>query len=420
MSEVVEEDERRGGALLWIKRAIFLLLPVLVLVAAGAGVVGMSVFSPEPEESEDQVEALPVLIAPAVTETVALSVVSQGEVRPRASVVLASEVSGRVTFVSDNLLQGGVFRRGDLLVRLDPTEFSLRVTQAQASVAQARTALARALSESRTAQQDVRDLGIDEVSELALGRPQVAEAEARLASAEATLDEAELNLARTRIRAPFTGRVRERSVETGAYITPGAPLAQIFASDVVEVPIPLTDRDLASLNLGIGFVASPDNPGPSVALRAVIAEREHVWQGRITRTESSIDTNTRVLFAYVEVQDPYGASSDDGVPLAVGLFVTAEIEGVTVTDAVVIPRTALRGEEQVYVASDAATLEIRPVSVASSSRDRAVLTSGLRAGEMVITSPVRGVGDGMKIKPVDRRQLAANDPDVDAELASSE
>ncbi|MEM8633524.1 MAG: efflux RND transporter periplasmic adaptor subunit [Pseudomonadota bacterium] len=408
MSETVEEPRKTARAGLWIKRAIFLILPVLVLVGAVGGVIGMSAFSPDPEESEDVVEALPVLIAPAITESVSLSVISQGEVRPRTSIVLASEVSGRVNFVSDSLLSGGTFNRGDLLVRLDPAEFSLRVTQAQAAVAQARTALARAKSESRTAQQDVVDLGLTDVSDLTLGRPQVAEAEANLASAEAALAEAELNLSRTRIRAPFTGRVQTRSVEAGAYIIPGASLAEVFSSDIVEIPIALTDRDLASLNLGIGFVASAQNPGPAVTLSAIIAEREHSWQGRITRTESGIDTDTRVLFAYVEVEDPYGASSDSGVPLAVGLFVNAEIEGVTIPDATVIPRTALRGEQQVFVATEDNTLEIRPVTVASSSRERAVLTSGLEAGEMVITSPVRGAGDGMKIKAVDRRYLAAN------------
>ncbi|MEM6411843.1 MAG: efflux RND transporter periplasmic adaptor subunit [Pseudomonadota bacterium] len=408
MSETVEEPRKTARAGLWIKRAIFLILPVLVLVGAVGGVIGMSAFSPDPEESEDVVEALPVLIAPATTESVSLSVISQGEVRPRTSIVLASEVSGRVNFVSDSLLSGGTFNRGDLLVRLDPAEFSLRVTQAQAAVAQARTALARAKSESRTAQQDVVDLGLTNVSDLTLGRPQVAEAEANLASAEAALAEAELNLSRTRIRAPFTGRVQTRSVEAGAYIIPGASLAEVFSSDIVEIPIALTDRDLASLDLGIGFVASDQNPGPAVTLSAVIAEREHSWQGRITRTESGIDTDTRVLFAYVEVKDPYGASSDSGVPLAVGLFVNAEIDGVTIPNATVIPRTALRGEQQVFVATEADTLEIRPVTVASSSRERAVLTSGLEAGEMVITSPVRGAGDGMKIKAVDRRYLAAN------------
>ncbi len=415
MSQVVGESSNQGRVGLWIKRAIFLVLPALVLVGSVVGVIGMSAFSPQPEDNEELVEALPVLVAAAVSETVSLSVVSQGEVRPRTSVVLASEVGGRVSYVSPNLLPGGSFQQGDLLVRADPTEFSLRVTQAQVNVAQARTALVQEQSEARTAAQDIADLGMDDVSDLALRRPQVAEAEARLASAEAALAEAQLNLARTEVRAPFTGRVRSRTVNAGAYITPGTPLGEIFASDIVEVPVALTDQDLARLGLGIGFVASEATPGPAVTLTALVAGKEHSWTGNITRTDSSFDTETRVLFAYVEVEDPYGASSDNGVPLAVGLFVTADIEGLVIPGSIVIPRTALRGEDRVFVATADETLEIRRVTVASSSRQRAVLTEGILPGELVITSPVRDPGNGMKIKTVEHHSLFAVDANVEGE-----
>lgn len=415
MSQVVGESSGRGRIGLWIKRVIFLALPALVLVGSVVGVIGMSSFSPQPEDNEDLVEALPVLVASAVSETVSLSVVSQGEVRPRTSVVLASEVGGRVSYVSPNLLPGGSFQQGDLLVRVDPTEFELRVTQAQVNVAQARTALLQEQSEARTAAQDIADLGMDDVSDLALRRPQVAEAEARLASAEAALAEARLNLSRTEVRAPFTGRVRSRTVNSGAYITPGAALGEIFASDIVEVPVALTDQDLARLGLGIGFVAGEVTPGPAVTLTALVAGKEHSWTGSITRTDSSFDTDTRVLFAYVEVEDPYGASSDNGVPLAVGLFVTADIEGLVIPGSIVIPRTALRGEDRVFVASADETLEIRRVTVASSSRQRAVLTEGLLPGELVITSPVRDPGNGMKIKTVEHHSLFAVDANPEGE-----
>ena len=113
-----------------------------------------------------------------------------------------------------------------------------------------------------------------------------------------------------------------------------------------------------------------------------------------------------MLFAYVEVQDPYGKGADNGTPLATGLFVDAEIDGRTLADSVVLPRTALRGKDRVYVAREDDTLEIRPVEVAFSERERLVLASGIAAGERVVTSPVRAASDGMKIKPVDRLETA--------------
>ncbi|MEL7453082.1 MAG: efflux RND transporter periplasmic adaptor subunit, partial [Pseudomonadota bacterium] len=196
---------------------------------------------------------------------------------------------------------------------------------------------------------------------------------------------------------------------SASFVTPGMQLGDIYASDIVDVPIPLTDRDLASLGLGIGFLESPQAPGPEVQLSATIADTPHTWTGRVSRTDSAFDPATRVLFAYVTVDDPYGAGADDGTPLATGLFVSAEMTGRQLVDGIVIPRTALRGNDMVFVAQPDDTLEMRSVQVASSTRERAVLTSGLAVGERVITSPVRGAANGMKIKTVDRIDVAATD-----------
>ena len=258
------------------------------------------------------------------------------------------------------------------------------------------------------------------MSDLALREPQVAEAEARLASTIAALSEAELALERTKIRAPFTGRVKAKSVDVGAYITPGGMLGSIYSSDVVEVPLALTDADLAALDLGIGFEANASKPGPEVVLSAVVAGRSYDWKGRITRTDSRFDPDTRVLFAYAEVKDPYGAGASDGTPLANGLYVSAEIDGRPIENAVTIPRTALRGKDKVYVVSDVDTLEIRQVGVASSDRTEAVITEGLQAGETVVTSPVKSPATGMKVQPVDEADARRGQAAVVASAANTQ
>lgn len=398
---------RRSKLGLLIKRLVFLVLPVLVLVGAVAGNLAMGAFAPQPEEKEEVVEALPVLTAPVQSESVQLFVRTQGEVRPRSEVMLASEVGGRVVYVAPTFLEGGQFSQGETLVSVDDAEFALRVVQANANVAQAETALARELSEAESARNEAEQLEMDNISSLALREPQLAEARAALASAKAARDEAQLHLSRTTITAPFNGRVRERAVNIGAFISPGSKLGEIYATDIVDVPIPLTNKDLASLGLGIGFVASTSNPGPNVTLSAIIGDTPQTWTGRITRTDSRFDPETRVLFGYVEVKDPYGSGADNGTPLATGLFVNAEIVGRDVANSLTIPRTALRGKDVVYVASDDQKMEIRRVNVASSDRARAVITSGLETGERVITSPVKGAADGMQIRPVDRLEVTS-------------
>jgi RND family efflux transporter MFP subunit len=403
-AEPIRKPPFRLGLL--IKRILFLALPVIVLIGSVGGFVAMGALRPAPEEKADLIEALPVLTAVARAEPVSIKVHGQGEVKARSEVMLASEISGRVAYVSPKFLAGGQFEKGETLVRLESREYELGIIQAESAVAQANTALLQEISEGQMASQGAEQLGIDQVSDLTLRRPQRAQAESQLASAQARLDDARLQLARTRIVAPFDGRVREKNVNVGAYVSPGVRLGDIYASDVVDVAIALTDTDLANLGLGIGFTETSTIKGPPVTLSAVVAGVPHTWSGRITRTDSGFDPATRVLFAYVEVLDPYGKGADGGTPLATGLFVDASIDGRELQDSVILPRTALRGKDSVYVARLDETLEIRPVQVAYSERERVVVTSGVADGERVVTSPVRAAADGMKIKPVDRLETA--------------
>ena len=380
-----------------IRRIMVFGLPALVIVGALAGNMIMGAFAPKPEEKPDEVKATPVVVALAESQSTRLEVTAQGEARPRTEIEVAAEISGKINYVSPAFVDGGAFSKGDVLIRIAADEFQYRVTQAKAEVARARSRYASEEAEAKIARTELSELGIDEQSSLALREPQLAEAAAMLSSARAALNEAELQLSRTTIVAPFDGRVLTDAAALGQYATPGLSLGRIFSIEDIEVALPLTDAELGQLGLPIGFRSSDENPGPNVSLTALVAGEARNWRGEITRTASGYDRQTRVIFAYAEVQDPYGAGADRGAPLAAGLFVTATIEGREIEQGVVVPRSALRGDGRVYVAAADDTLDVREVSVASSDRARAVLTSGLNAGERVITSPVRGAADGVQL-----------------------
>jgi len=385
----------------FLKRFLKIILPLVVLALAVGGVMFMGKLKPKAETKNEPPTATPVVTAYAESRSVELSVNSQGEVRPRTEINLAAQVGGRVNWLAPGFLEGGRFKKGQVILRLDSAEYDLRVTQAEANVAQAQTVLTREISESDIAKRDWEDLGEGQASALTLREPQMAEARARLASAQAQLGEAELQQSRTVVYAPFTGRVREKMVSLGDTISAGQNIGRVYGVAIAEVKLPLTDVDMARLGLGIGFISTTAEPGPEVALSAVVAGEAHTWQGRVTRISSGYDTTTRVLFAYAEVADPYGKGSDDGVPLASGLFVNVKIAGREVVNSIIVPRTALRGSDTVYIANKDKTLSLRTVKVASSSKDMVVISSGLTSGEQVITSPIRGVADGMKIELAD-------------------
>jgi len=385
---------------LWIWRALIFVLPVFVIMGAIGGLFAMSALKPEPEEKEDVVKAIPVLTDVAVQDDVTLSVNVQGEVQPRTEINLVPQVSGLITYMSPKFIEGGRFQKGDLLIRIEPAEFELRVTQARASVAQAQTVIAREQSEAVLARQDWEDLGrTGSPTPLTLREPQMAEAKAQLASAEARLSEAELQLARTSLYAPFDGRVTMRHVDQGEFVTAGTRLGEIYSVDVMDVRLPMTNEDLRRAGLKLGYEAAGSGAGIPVTLSADVAGTFSTWQGRIVRTDSRFDSDTRVLFAYAEVTDPFGAGASDGTPLAPGIFVKAAIDGQKLDNVIIVPRSALRGEDKVYLAKDD-ILSIKTVSVVSSNRQHAIIRDGLNIGDAVITSPIRGVAEGMKIQVV--------------------
>jgi RND family efflux transporter MFP subunit len=403
---------------LLVLRLLTFVLPIIVLGGAVGGTVAMSALSPTPEETDTEIKAQPVLTVPAKTDTVMMRVKAQGEVQPRTEINIVAQVGGRIAYMSPDFIQGGRFERGDLLVRIDPADYKLRVTQARANVSQAQTVLARERSESDLARLDWDDLGGGGTpTPLTLREPQMAEAAAKLESAKAQLAEAELQLSRTEIRAPFAGRVTERLVDAGEFVSANSRLGRIYGTSVMDVRLPMTQTDLRQAGLFLGYEAKGD-AGVPVRLTLMSIASTSEWTGYITRTDGRFDSQSRMLHVYAEVRNPFENISEDSPPLAPGLYVEADINGPTLNDVVTIPRDGLRGTDQVYIANADGTLSIRTVNVLSSTRDRVVLGSGLDIGDSIIVSPIRGAVEGMKIEVV--KTTAAVSPETAAVLNSRE
>ena len=385
-----------------VKRALKIAAPILVLIT-GVGVVqAMIAAKPAPEKKEEPQRIVSLYVDEVRADTVTLSVDAQGQVRPRTEIDLVPDVSGRIVWVSEQFAEGAGFEPGTTLVKIEDADFRLAVIRMEARVAEAERTLAQELASAGIKRQQWESThSSQQPTPLQINQPQVAEARAKLASAQADLEAARLDLERTQIKAPFHGRVRARNVGVGQYVSVGMPLGRVFATDVVEVALPLTDMQLAELKLPIGYVA-PDGQGPAVNLLSRVGNEDQVWEGRIVRTHAAIDEATRLIYAVAQVEDPYGKAASNGVPLAVGMFVSAEVEGVTPQDALVMPRSALRNNDQVYVVNPEDKLEIRTVDVLSTSDERVLVTAGVSAGERVVTSPMANAAPGMEVQAITR------------------
>lgn len=382
------------------KKAI---IPIVIIFLSALATGALVRSRPEVETQDVEPLAPLVRVTEVVRQDLAHEVRAQGTVLPRTETTLIAQVAGEVVKVSSNFETGGFFSRGETLVELDSRDYQVAVRRARAQVAQAQLQVVQQEAEAEVAIEEWQQLGEGEPSALVMRQPQVAQAKAALEAAEAELEKAELDLERTRIKAPFDGRVRTKQVDRGQFLTPGAPLATIHATDYAEVRLPVPDDQLAYLDLPFAYRQTARGKGPDVTLSARFGRELHRWQGRIVRTEGELDSRSRMLNLVARVEDPYepSATDPDRPPLAVGLFVEAEVEGRPAADVVVLPRSALRPEGdqfQVLVVDDESRLRFRDVEVLRLDGEWATIGGGLEAGETVCVSALDVATDGMKVR----------------------
>ena len=409
----LDEDKPKG---LWatIKRIAIFAAPLVVIIGGGLLLALMIATGPKAKEKGEAPHAPAVQFAVAHARPTTVSINVQGEARPRVEATLAAQVAGRIVWASPKFADGGSFAEGEVMARIDAADYQLAVVRARAQVAQAQEGLAREEAEAELARQDWQALGRGEAPPLAMREPQLAQARAQLASAEAALRSAELDLNRASIRAPFAGRVRERRANVGDYVGPGSPVAVMFSTDAMEIRVPLTDADLASMSLPVGFTASTANPGPAAHVTSVTGGRIQAWEGRLVRTEASVDARTRLVYGIVEVRDPFSARHS--APLAPGMFVQTRLEGSNRETLVAAPRSALKRNEFVYVVTANNTIEVRQVTAAQTTADEVLFREGIADGERVVVSHLSSPRPGMEVTPIN----SAGESESEDEAAASE
>ena len=300
-----------------------LIVPIVIVVVAIVAANSLSSMKKPAEKKQEQRLGILVNGKAIVAEDLVYQIQSQGTVKPKLQTNLSSEVNGQIVEVAEQFIEGGFFNKGDLLVRVEPADYQTNVKAAEASLAKAQAALEEEKARGRVAEEEWRSFTAGNAPELGLRRPQLASALATVQSAEAELDRAKRDLARTEIRAPYAGLVKSRSANLGQFISRGSVLGVIYGTEVAEVRLPLTDNDLAFMNLP---TLADNSIQPQVTFNALVAGKAHSWQGKIVRTEGVLDERSRVIYAVAQIQDPYQRQAKNSAEvLRFGRFVQASI-----------------------------------------------------------------------------------------------
>ncbi len=320
---------------------------------------------------------------------------SYGEARAATQSMLVSQVAGQIVSVAEGFRSGGVVTKGDVLVAVDDRDYAAEVKAAEANLIEAERVLVEERARAKQAALDWKTLGrSDEPNDLVLRKPQLLAAEAKFIAAEANYSKAKLALERTKIRAPFNGRILEHKVDVGQFINTGTAVAEVYANQYVEVRLPICNCDLDFIDLDrVGSDASP-----SVTLFSSL-NKGRQWQGRLTRVESAIDSTSRQLHVIARIDGTLGDESASGIKI--GEYLTANIEGVVVPGAIVIPSKSIYQGSFVYIVENE-TLQRRLVDIAWQDSERALIASGLVDGDVLVTTPLGQVTSGTRVKVAEK------------------
>jgi len=365
--------------------------PIIILLVSVAVFILLIKLKPEAEFQKPKIVPQMVETIIAFPSEVRAKISSQGTIRPEHEISVTSEVSGKVIWVSENFLDGAGFSLGDTLMKIEKRDYELALISTESSLFQARLALQREEAEAKLANLEWERVGKGDASSLTLREPQLAQARAVLAAAEAAYEQSKRNLDRTVIIASFKGRVRKKMVDLGTNLVPGARVADIYATASFEVRLPIADKDIPFLGIPLDGRMLKKNQRPRVKLFARYGTENFQAEGFILRSESEIDLKTRMISVIATIP-----IEDSQIALKVGMFVNAEIEGLSYPGVTIVPRNAVKND-MIWVVQEQ-KLRRKSVEVLRLENDFAFISDGLTKNDRVLITRLSFYVDGMPVR----------------------
>ena len=377
------------------------LLPYLVLV----GLIGTAyVITQTPPQARKRGAKPPSMLSVEVKklqqQDYQVIIDSFGKIIPKTQGSLTAQVSGIIVEVSANYNEGSFFNAGDIIVKVDPRDYLIQVEAAQAELAQTKVAFDEEVALSKQAIKDRKTLGHSNLaSDFALRKPQMAAAKAKMQAASAKLKLAQLDVERTEVRAPYDGRIVNKSFDLGQMVNSNSTIAEIYSTDVAQIRLPIKNSELALINL-------PNNNRSSSGISSIESNVQLInslggpvqhWPATLVRTTASVDQNSQLLHVIAQIEQPFSHATLRA--LSVGQFVSAKIKGKLINHVIIIPNSAIYQGSYTYVLSDG-KLERRDITIDFQDDSQSLISSGLQAGDSLVLTPLGQVSSGTPVKVV--------------------
>lgn len=383
------------------KQKLFKIVLPVIIVLLGAGVF-LFLKSQRQEPQKEIRQDIGALIEVFVVKNQdwKVTVTGTGTVQAAQEISIIPQTSGEVIYVAPSMEEGGFFNENEVLFKIDSTDYQLVLEQAKATEAKAELNLVTIESWSRVARSEwerIKKDDEDEPNPLVVYEPQMKNARAELASAKAAVKQAELNLERTEIRASFNCRIRSENVDIGQYVREGSSVAVVAGTDTAEVIVPLPLDEFRWLDVPM---KGSENKGSLVTIHMEINGKDYERQGRIIRSTGEVDPMSRMTKVVIDVQDPYSLLHKGNArkALVLGTFVDVSIQGGRLRDVFLVPRTAVRDNDTVWIMDKDNLLRIQKVQVIRYEREHVLVKDSLEDGERIVLTNIPGAADGMKLR----------------------
>ena len=403
---------------------------LIVLAIAGAGGYWLITNKPEIKKHSKKPVIPVVKVVPFRLQDYRITVHTSGIVEARTKTTLVSEVAGKVSTIKSAFQEGNYFKKNDLLLKIDDIDYRNNIAIAAAEIARQELAVKEQISQSKLAKQDWDLFGEKKrkPSELALRTPHIASAKAALKAAKIRMEQAQLQLARTTITAPYNGRVLTRKVDVGQYVTPGTPLGTLFATDTIEVRLPLSLANYELLGIP-EFYQNEAQPAANKLPKVTFYTEttpgtRHEWSGKVVRTSAALDDKTRQLSVIARIDNPFARNNNGSPPVKLGQFLQADIVGKTLHNVALIPDSALSHQNTILLfqpnsdrqvnnhtqhSNSMGKVLVQPVTILHRDAGKVVISGeGMPGNYQLISTPPALATNGMLVKryrPAEQKQL---------------